>query len=93
MTTLEEVRKEFPTANYIPDPNCNRCNGTGHIGPRKIIHIGEKPDGATGAWIEEHPEEGHQPCICLYVGDPAIRMIVTRGLKQLAAEYAESDYE
>ena len=88
--TLEDIRKEFPKAHYAPDPECERCGGTGFTGPRKVIVIGKKPDGKLGAWSEERPDEGHSPCICVFVGDPAIRGIVRDGLQELAEEYKAS---
>lgn len=85
MPTLEDIRQEFPTANHAPDPGCERCGGTGSTGPRKIVVIGQKPDGKTGAWIEERPDE-RQPCMCIYISGQAIREIVQECFNEMAAE-------
>lgn len=84
--TLEDMRKLFPKAHYAPDPDCERCGGTGIAGPKKVIAIGKKPDGKLGSWVEERPDEA-SPCICVFVGDRSIRTIVIDGLKELAEEH------
>lgn len=30
MKTLDEIRQEFPNANYAPRQDCKYCDGTGH---------------------------------------------------------------
>ena len=80
--TLDEIRKEFPTAGYAPDPNCRYCHGTGTRGPRKVIVIHEDLSVVT----EERPEEGHQPCICVFVGDPEMRALAVDIFHEMARE-------
>jgi hypothetical protein len=78
--TLDEIRKEFPTAGYAPDPACQYCHGTGTRGPRKVIVIRRDLSVET----EERPEEGDDPCICIFVGDPRTRDIAVNAFRTLA---------
>ncbi len=79
--TLDDIRKEFPNANYAPYVDCEYCSGTGGVGPLKEIVITN--DGAH----TEINYEKRQPCICIYIGgDERINKIVVDGLKELAKQ-------
>jgi len=79
---LEDMRREFPTAHCAPDPDCEYCHGSGTRGPRKVICVKSDLRVVT----EERPEEGHQPCICIFVDNPKIRKLAIQALRKLAAE-------
>ena len=57
-----DLKKEFPTANYDPDPACKRCGGKGYVGYGKTIVISK-----DGVHIEEDTSRLN-PCECIFLG-------------------------
>jgi hypothetical protein len=80
LPTPEELRREFPTAEYAPDPECQICQGRGIVGARKAIVT--RPD--LEVVVEERP--GYQPCICIFIGDRKIRQSVLKAMSALSAD-------
>jgi len=87
MVTLEDIQQEFPNANYAPNPECKYCGGTGFEGPRKVIVARADQSGDIHVVTEERPNEGHQPCVCIFVGGGSqMQEFVRESLSKLATE-------
>ena len=50
--TLDEIRKQWPEANYPPDPDCEKCDGVGSWWFSK-----------TRKFVKPH----WSPCMCIFV--------------------------
>lgn len=72
MTTLEEIRKQFPRARFAPDPNCTKCHGNGTYDvPGKFAYLSSKG----------------RPCLCLFFADKSDREWIRDAFKEIADDY------
>jgi hypothetical protein len=69
--TLEEIRKKYPNANYAPNPDCERCNGTG-----------ERWVDMNTEFVKPHMT----PCICTFIAPESVEF-VAGAIKKIAQDY------